>query len=765
MKTKKLYFLLIVLLILTNSLLAKALKSERCFNDTGAYGAVSTGHPLATRAAIKVLRNGGNAVDAAVAAGFMLGVVDFSNSGIGGDGYALIHTPTGQIQAWDGSIKRPRHLSKNAGDHPLGLPAVPELLLKLLRHYGSRSIAEIMAPAISTCQKGFKLSAYLEKTIEKKLPSLTDQAAIKFLAPDGFPLRAGQVLQQPILAETLMQLARDEGQSFYRGKTAQVIINNMQQLGSEYGLADMATLRSTPSRPIKYDWQGYSLYGTPPPSSSVATIKLAIDLLKRNYDLFSHEADEIIKIASLGQKVIGVKYSGVAASNNNPNNFATLVDAAKSADSSEVGSDGLTNTTHLCVWDRNGMVVSMTLTLGSHFGTGELSPAGFFYNNGMRNFSRTVGGYPVDYSVKAGPVSAKSPIIVTHDHKPWLAIGGAGSNRIIFNTALAIARCIAAPQSFYQLAREPRFFLDYKDKLFLEWNPDRKMVADLQSKYPNFELKPGADDYFGLVSAIMASASNLVTFADHRRDGSCQAIAEDMDKERNFELEMIINSRRPFTKLEIAAPVSNDRQKAGPIDFKAPVKAAKQSGNRIRILNKNKSNSAILKMTLNINNSPPASVAASDPTMTFAQSEPGPKLKAFADRYGKNMSATDLVRAALVDVTFTIPYQKVKLRTSSEKMLAMGYGDCSGKARLMNDLLRLRGINSRLVGGLIFQPGLKSVTHLWLEAELDGKWQPICPVNSFFGHIPSNWIIFRYNEERMTSKSAQVIFNLKETKP
>lgn len=526
MRNKNSFLVIMLMVALIPGIWAQEVKSERCFEAAGKFGAVSTGNPLATNAAIKILNSGGNAVDAAVAAGFMLGVVDFSNSGIGGDGFALVRTSSGQIMAWDGSIKRPGQMTVKPGEHPLGLPTVPEMLLKLLRHYGSRSRAMVLAPAISTCIDGFKLSAYLEKAIEKQLPNMTDPSAVAFLAPDGFPLRAGQVLKQPLLAQTLKQMVHDGGRSFYRGEIAEILVQNMRMHGSEYQSADLANYRSQPVKPVRFDWLGYSLYGPPPPSSSVATLKLAIDLLNSGWNLFGQNADEIINIAMLGRKVIGAKYSGVAESIVDAGKFSKIADAAESDAPPQPESSGGTNTTHLCVWDRNGMAVSMTLTLGSHFGTGQFSPAGFFYNNGLRNFSKTVGGYPPDYPINAGPVSAKSPVLITHNNRLWLAIGGAGSNRIIFNTALAIARCISQPEAFTRIVKEPRFFLDYNRKLYIEWNPDQQRLSSLKQKWPELQIKPGADDYFGLVSAILASGSQLITIADHRRDGSCAAVEE-----------------------------------------------------------------------------------------------------------------------------------------------------------------------------------------------------------------------------------------------
>ncbi|MBP5469003.1 MAG: gamma-glutamyltransferase, partial [Candidatus Riflebacteria bacterium] len=131
---------------------------ERIYYSEGMNGAVSCGHPLAARTAIKILKEDGNAVDAAVAAAFVLGVVDFSNSGIGGEGFALIYHPSNKIIAIDGSTKRPANDIRNEYDCAIALPAIPEMLLKMRRLYGTQSAKKLMTPAIEICNKGFEVS-------------------------------------------------------------------------------------------------------------------------------------------------------------------------------------------------------------------------------------------------------------------------------------------------------------------------------------------------------------------------------------------------------------------------------------------------------------------------------------------------------------------------------------------------------------------------------------------------------------------------------
>ena len=161
---------------------------ERVYYSEGMNGAVSCGHPLAAKTAIKILKDGGNAVDAAIAAAFVLGVVDFSNSGIGGEGFALIYHPSNKIIAIDGSTKRPASDVKNEYDCAIALPAIPEMLLKMRRLYGSKSAKELINPAIEICNKGFEVSNYLAWVISNSGNKIKDSNALRLIKPDGKPL-------------------------------------------------------------------------------------------------------------------------------------------------------------------------------------------------------------------------------------------------------------------------------------------------------------------------------------------------------------------------------------------------------------------------------------------------------------------------------------------------------------------------------------------------------------------------------------------------
>lgn len=514
-------FLAISLLCLISNI-AAAEGATRNFCAMGNEWAVSTGHPEATRAAQKILEQGGNAVDAAVAAAFMVGVVDFTNSGPGGDAFALVHLANGRILAFDASIRKPASLAKNTSH--IGLPCTPELLLKLLKSLGNLSSEEVMAPAIAACIKGFEVSPYLHQVITKKLPQLKDPVAVKFLAPAGKPIAAGSVLRQPLLGETLQKLAADHGESFYRGADAAKMVAHMNSLGSTYSFNDLKNYHSRLCLPLKLEWQNFSLYGNPPPSSSIVAIKLAGLLADSRENLFSLSPASLLKVAKISRAIIDFKYNYLSNYLIEPERFFkdAEVDLRQKPGNSEITDDSMT--THLCVWDKNNLAVSMTLTLGSHCGTGELSPLGFFYNNEMRNYTSLVASYSSAYPVNAGPISSKAPVMVKKTDKLIAILGGAGSDRIIANVGLMAARIMNNPAAVADTINQPRFFLDYRRILHLEGGFTRPMIESTAQIYTDTRLRQGRADYFGLLAAIFRNKEGFFTaIADFRRDGDCMA--------------------------------------------------------------------------------------------------------------------------------------------------------------------------------------------------------------------------------------------------
>jgi gamma-glutamyltranspeptidase/glutathione hydrolase len=750
---------LFFLLLLAGSCEAK----QRVFNATGAFGAVSCGHPLATKAAARILENGGNAVDAAVAAAFMLGVVDFTNSGPGGDAFALVHFPNGKIMAYDASIRRPASREKNKSF--IGLPTEPELLLKLLQQFGSRSAVEVLAPAIKTCIDGFKVSSYLNRVISAKLPSLQDRAAIDFLAPDGYAIPAGAILKQPLLAQTLQNLARDLGNSFYRGEDAMRMVAHMQSLGSTYSPGDLKEYSSSLRIPIRRDWQNFELYGNLPPSSSIAAMNLALSLADSNLDLFSQSVDTIESVSLIARKIIDHKYNFLSTCLKFPQTFFDATEKALKMDISEQAREDDSQTTHLCVWDKNGMAVSMTLTLGSHCGTGELSPLGFFYNNEMRNYTPLVASYPADYPENAGPISSKAPLMIKRDGELAAILGGAGSDRIIFNVGLNAARIMRNSRAVMSSALKSRYFLDYLNVMNLEWNPDSSFKTAAEKKFKKLKWRESGADYFGLISMILKQDSMFHAIGDYHRDGDCQTIELDPERARSYKIELNFSRKKGFKHLRLAGPIQDWRQKGKSWISLSAQSQVQKNGDGHFDYSRQKKHSDLFSTFIEVKPENRADLRFRQVLQkkpVFTNRNTAPEIAEFATNYLDCQTGEELVRRLLIDIGFSIPYSKTRKKTSALKLLEKGQGDCSGKARLLHKVLTLFGFKSRLVGGIIANKPLKTSTHLWVEVYDNGYWLAVCPVNFCFGQTPANWLKFRYGETQTTDPGGKLIFNISE---
>ena len=520
--------LLFVLCLITGNLCAE----QRIYEAKGYYGAVSCGHPLAAEAAINVLKNGGNAVDAAITLSLVLGVVDFTNSGLGGEAFALIHEPSGRIIAFDASTKRPTSNIRFEYDCPIALPAIPELICKFHRFYASKPMSELAQPALDFCENGFNVSPYLANIIEDRFKRFTDKAALELIAPNGTPIKANQLLKQPKLAKTIKQLSSDNGLSFYFGNDADATIADIAIKGGHYTKYDFMKYKSRLCMPVVLSYKDYAIYGHPLPSCSPLAIKLAMELLSTDRPMVNQTLPEFFVQNKIYRKYLNIKYLEYSKFHDNSKAFFSYDPTEKQNNTVESESS---NTTHFCIWDKNNMIVSMTQTVGNHFGTCQLAPGGYFYANSLRNYSSRVVRYSDDYPHNFGPITSKSPIIVKKHGSPWLALGGAGADRIVTNVATILAKQLRG-QRLSDSINSFRSYPDYEGKIFTEAITEpindntyaRQYRSNSKLETTNLtaiEPRPYLADFFGLVSAIKKQndASPLEAVGDRHRDGSCAA--------------------------------------------------------------------------------------------------------------------------------------------------------------------------------------------------------------------------------------------------
>ena len=251
-------------------------------------GMASTSHPLSTQTAIDVLRNGGNAMDAAVAACAVQCVVEPESTGIGGDNFC-IYAPEGSsdLVAYNGSGRAPAAATaawyaengittiERQSPHSVTIPGAIDAWDTLVRDFGSRPLGELLQPAIRYARDGYPVSSRVSADFASQLELLkNDAAAGKVFIKDGKTPAVGTMHRQPELAATLEKIAADGRDAFYTGPVADDIVSYLQSKGGLHTMADFATARGEYVEPISTNFRGYDVYQCPPNGQGVIALLL-----------------------------------------------------------------------------------------------------------------------------------------------------------------------------------------------------------------------------------------------------------------------------------------------------------------------------------------------------------------------------------------------------------------------------------------------------------------------------------------------------------
>lgn len=491
-------------------------------------GMASSESAWATRAGIEIMQQGGNAVDAAVAMGFVMAVTLPNAGNIGGGGFMLIHdAKTGADIALDfretapAGARRDMYLDAQGEVIPgasiythlaVGVPGTVAGLLKALEKYGTLPRATVMAPAILLARDGFPIPARLaarldvEKDILSRWPAttrifFTQQASAACAQPlcqtVPRPLQAGEVLRQHDLANTLMRISEQGARGFYEGETAEKIVADIQRHGGIMTLADLNHYQAIERKPISGSYRGNRIVSMPPPSSGGVHLIQMLNMLER-YPLGDfgsgsaqtiHVMAEVMKLAYADRArymgdpdFVQVPTAGLL-SHEYAERRATKIDMRR-ATPSEIVREGnpvpyeSDQTTHYSVADDQGNVVSTTYTLNLNFGTGVVAEGtGVLLNNEMDDFSAKpgvanafglTGGEANAIAPAKRPLSSMTPVIVLRAGKPWLVTGSPGGSRIITTVLQTIVNAIDLGMSPAESAAQPRFHH--------QWQPDELRV-------------------------------------------------------------------------------------------------------------------------------------------------------------------------------------------------------------------------------------------------------------------------------------------------
>jgi gamma-glutamyltranspeptidase/glutathione hydrolase len=438
---------------------------------------VATEHPLAVAAGLEVLADGGNAVDAAIAAAAAIGVVNPLSCGIGGGGLMLIyHARTGEAHAIDyrevaPAASTPAALQqrgvKKLTDGPLsvGVPGEPAGLRAAHERFGSLAFDRVLAPAIRHAHEGFRIQSHLAAGIARQRDLLAQdpELASVFLHDDGTPRAEGELLRQPRLAATLRTLVQDGAAPFYEGPIAAAIADTIAARGGILTAADLRAYRVQWRTPLRGNYRGRTVITMPPPSSGGIILE-ALNVLAP-YDLraLGHGSPTYLHLlASTMQAVFAdrARYYGDPAFVDIP--LTRLLSAGHAQEIRqrlsmtkvlEVTDGGGTDagTSHISVTDGAGNATAVTTTINTSFGSGIVARGtGIILNNEMADFNLTPGATNVFGLVGTAanviapgkrPLSSMSPTVVLHHGRPEIVIGGSGGPMIItsvLQTALGL---------------------------------------------------------------------------------------------------------------------------------------------------------------------------------------------------------------------------------------------------------------------------------------------------------------------------------------
>jgi gamma-glutamyltranspeptidase/glutathione hydrolase len=465
-------------------------------------GMVVTAQHLATHVGVDVLKNGGNAVDAAVAVGYALAVVYPAAGNLGGGGFMTLQLADGRKTFLDFREKAPlaatanMYLDKDGNVVPdlstrghlaVGVPGTVSGMELALKKYGSKPRAELIAPAIKFAEEGFTLEQgdvdLLETATDVFKKDMRDSGAI-FLH-NGEPMQVGQKLVQKDLAKTLREISAKGADGFYKGWVADALVTSSQANKGIITQADLDKYKTRELAPVECDYRGYHIISAPPPSSGGVVLCQIMNILD-GYpmkDLGFHSAQGMhYQIEAMRHAYVDRNsYLGDPDFVKNPidhlldKNYAAKLRAAiepqKAGDSQKI-KPGVaphegSNTTHYSIVDKWGNAVSVTYTLNDWFGAGVMaSKTGVILNDEMDDFTAKVG-VPNMYGLVQGeanaiapgkaPLSSMSPTIVTKDGKTVMVVGTPGGSRIITATLLTILNVIDYGMNLQEAVDAPRF--------------------------------------------------------------------------------------------------------------------------------------------------------------------------------------------------------------------------------------------------------------------------------------------------------------------
>jgi len=503
-------------------------------------GMVSTQHYLATEAGVRILAEGGNAIDAAVAAALALGVCEPQASGLGGQTMMLVHrADPRQNFALDGSSRVPNRMTREAatakerriGHRATTVPSTPAVLAYANERYGALPFDQVLDPAIEIAERGFPVSELFHALSKRELKNLQEgNAGSVFLRGGKRPFPVGSVIRQEALAATLRHLATAGVEDFYTGEIGRTIHEDMEARGGLLHQDDLAQIPWPVERkPLSTRFDGSRLISFPPPGAGRTLFEMMHILEEFPKTYWNPDTPrgartlvEVIRRGAVDRRdrpYDPTLYPQVEERSLTNRDYAKLAAGQiRRRVRRKIKTNG--ETTHLSVMDAEGNVVALTQSIERVFGSFTMTPElGFLYNNYMTAFEYEDMTHPYYMRPNAVPWASVAPTIVFRGSRPWLAIGSPGSERIVSAVLQVLLRL--QNHSPYDAVAAPRLHCSVKGRVSIEASRFRDDIpVDLARRGFEIDARDAFSFYMGCVQLVMRERDGFVGVADPRRDGS-----------------------------------------------------------------------------------------------------------------------------------------------------------------------------------------------------------------------------------------------------
>ncbi len=558
MKTRTSLNLLLCLALLTGFTLSACRPKPAAVHDDTVYeldplqgSMIVAAHPLAAQAGADVLAEGGNAADAAVCALAVLNVVEPHASGLGGGGFALVHDENGDVVI-DFRETAPQgvnvdvffdpadtlHLASTSKGTAVAVPGTPMGLAMLWQRYGSLELPRLLAPAIKLAENGYPVSQDLSELIQERAGAMMEDPVLNPLfLKDGFPPMVGDTLYNPELGALYRTLA-DSGLDYFYILLADKISETVRRAEGWITPEDVLTYEAVIREPIKSTYHDLTLVGPPPPATGALAVMETLNILEP-LDLTSYTEAERVHLFCEAMKK-AMRDRGKRVADPMRQSYDAVIDSLLDKEMAQqwlsqihldaihhswapLGSQPMFppmdhgNTTHLSVWDANGMVISLTQSINHFFGTG-LVVNGFLLNNQMDDFTFEEGSLNLPVPGKR-PRSSMAPMILLRGNEPVLCLGTPGGIRIPAAVSQILINHLDLGQNLQAAVDAPRVY-PIGATLVLEPRFRAETMAGLEDiGYRPYALGP-YDRYFGGAHGIQRLRDGrLVGGADPRRNG------------------------------------------------------------------------------------------------------------------------------------------------------------------------------------------------------------------------------------------------------